>query len=159
MRRRKRYQRKVFTVEILANGDLSTFDPKGILSDVYDDCSVEVREAKTERLTPMKMAEALDTHETDRAFFMGEECRKDQPHTAIEFDLKYFGGDYSDTGDFVFIPNDFIDNQPTVEQAFIVWTGHDACHIVTIYLDEEYKSDGQPWDELSDVRLKFQESP
>lgn len=67
---------------------------------------------------------------------------KQVPHFKIEFDLNFFGGDYSNVGDFVYIPEDFVDQHQSIESAFVAFTDHSEKHIVCTYEDERVDADG-----------------
>lgn len=61
-------------------------------------------------------------------------CRK------VEYDLNFFGGDYSGVGSMVYIPND---EDLDIHEMFRRMTGIDPVHIIHIPLDETYTIDGE----------------
>ena len=77
----------------------------------------------------------------------------------VEYDLEYFGGDYSDVGDYAYVPHYLLDRVKTlfVEKrvlhndedvlgaAFLLTTGESACHIVSYNMDEPVDQDGNEW--------------
>jgi hypothetical protein len=69
----------------------------------------------------------------------------------VEWDLNYSGGNYSDVGNFVYIPLDMIDRQKgrseqsKLEKAFRQMTGQDPVHIVHWSPDEVFDQDGNDW--------------
>jgi len=75
------------------------------------------------------------------------------PHTRVEYDLEFTGGDYSDVGQFAYIPHRVIDEfGGGIQEAFKAHTGIDPVHIVNYNLDEAYDANGrflEDWD--SDV--------
>jgi hypothetical protein len=62
----------------------------------------------------------------------------------VEYDLEYSGGDYSDTGDFAYVPCSLADRLGSIEAAFERHTGHSRIHIVHYSPDELYTADGEP---------------
>jgi len=66
------------------------------------------------------------------------------PHTRVEYDLDFTGGDYSDVGNFAFVPLSVVDRHAgDVEAAFKAHTGIDPIHIVNHNLDEVYDENGR----------------
>lgn len=63
-------------------------------------------------------------------------------HQKVEFDLNYFGGDYSGVGSFVYIPESAVEEHGSIERAFIAVTGHAPQHIINTYDDERFTADG-----------------
>ena len=65
------------------------------------------------------------------------------PHTRVEYDPTFYGGDYHGTGTHALIPHAIIDNlNGDVEEAFRCETGLDPCHIVHYTQDEVYDRHG-----------------
>jgi len=70
----------------------------------------------------------------------------------VEYDLDYWGGDYSEVGQFAHIPHEVIDRLPgndddaKLRTAFTVLVG-DPRHIVHYTFDEAYDQDGNEWRE------------
>ena len=68
----------------------------------------------------------------------------------VEYDLDYWGGDYSKVGQFVYVPHEVIDRLPgthidkKLKTAFTVLVG-DPRHIVHYTFDEVYDQDGNEW--------------
>lgn len=60
----------------------------------------------------------------------------------FEFDLGYTGGNYSDVGDFAYVPESMV-NELGEKGAFTATTGHDAIHIIHWIVDELYTKDGE----------------
>ena len=57
----------------------------------------------------------------------------------VEYDLNYWGGEYSDVGSFALLPMDKVEaNGFDVEKTFAEVTGHDAAHIIHFCPDEVY---------------------
>jgi hypothetical protein len=69
-------------------------------------------------------------------------------HFRVEFDLGYWGGNYSGTGDAAFVPFSLLHGPErlTPHEAFTKFTGHIAAHIVHYTLDDLYDADGKPLD-------------
>ena len=70
----------------------------------------------------------------------------------VEYDLNYWGGDYSKVGQFAYIPHEVIDRLPgkdhdkKLKTAFTVLVG-DPRHIVHYTWDEPTDQDGNEWRE------------
>ena len=70
----------------------------------------------------------------------------------VEYDLNYWGGDYSDVGQFTYVPHEVIDRLPgkdmdrKLKTAFTVLVG-DPRHIVHYTFDEVYDHEGTEWQE------------
>ena len=60
----------------------------------------------------------------------------------VEYDLKFYGGDYDKVGNFALIPESLV-NELGLEAAFTKHTGHEACHIIHYTLDELYDASGE----------------
>lgn len=58
-------------------------------------------------------------------------------HIQVEYDLQFWGGDYSGVGQFAYVPATLVD-ELGVEEAFQAHTGIDPVHIVHYSLDELY---------------------
>lgn len=67
---------------------------------------------------------------------------RSEPHRKIEYDLGYWGGDYSDVGDFAYVPESLVARHDDVGAAFEAFTGHDRRHIVCTYEDEHVDAFG-----------------
>jgi hypothetical protein len=69
----------------------------------------------------------------------------------VEWDLSFFGGDYSDVGTFVHIPLALIDRMKgrgentRLEKAFTQMTKQEPVHIIHWSPDEFYDQDGKEW--------------
>jgi len=75
-------------------------------------------------------------------------------HFSVEYDLAYYGGDYSGVGQFVYLPLDELkygeglsDEQKAVGDLFNEKTGHDPSHIVNYNLDELVDKNGNELEE------------
>ncbi len=82
--------------------------------------------------------------------FKQEDSRK---FFVVEYDKKYFGGDYSDVGNFVYIPLAALDSICLDEQAKVNWAFRaklnlDPQHIIHYNLDELYTRTGDDSYEL-----------
>jgi hypothetical protein len=70
----------------------------------------------------------------------------------VEYDMDYWGGDYSKVGQFAYIPHEVIDRLPGKDQdrklrtAFAVLVG-DPRHVVHYTWDEPTDQDGNEWKE------------
>jgi hypothetical protein len=65
------------------------------------------------------------------------------PHTRVEYDLEFCGGNYSDTGSFALIPHSVIDtHRGDVPAAFRAHTGFDPMHMIHYTEDEVYDQNG-----------------
>ena len=64
-----------------------------------------------------------------------------EPHIRVEFDLNHWGGDYSHTGDFVFIPQS-VYIRYGIDTAFQAITHYNPQHIIQYDEDELYTYDG-----------------
>lgn len=60
-------------------------------------------------------------------------------HHIVEYNLGFFGGDYSGTVTVVLIPEEFSAKHESIEAAFTAFTGHDSKHIVCTNDDERVK--------------------
>lgn len=67
-----------------------------------------------------------------------------EPHAQIEFDLDFYGGDYSSVGHFVYIPHSAFDDDAGIELAFEKQTGLPRRCIIHYCLDDVYTADGEP---------------
>ena len=66
----------------------------------------------------------------------------------VEYDLEFFGGDYSGVGSFAYVPLADIGHTPdAVEAAFKKLTGHNPVHIIHYCPDETFDENGKPWRE------------
>lgn len=66
----------------------------------------------------------------------------------VEYDLSFFGGNYSGVGQFAYVPVDDIGHAPdSVEAAFEKLTGHKRVHIIHYCPDETFDEKGHPWHE------------
>ena len=86
---------------------------------------------------------------------MSQKCFK------VEYDLSYYGGDYSAVGDFACIPYEIVerldlvlkavrakfDEEDVVQGAFRLVTGYDPQHIVSYNMDEAVDEEGEEWDD------------
>ena len=73
------------------------------------------------------------------------------PHIQVEYDLAYWGGQYSQVGDYAYIPLGLVQTIG-LESAFQVATGHDPAHIISvdsINNDEFYLQNGDNWFEAA----------
>jgi len=76
-----------------------------------------------------------------------EEGRCACVHIQVEYDLAYYGGNYSGVGQFVYLSEFLIrqypgDEEESVHAIFQRITGHNPCHIVSYNVDERYDKDG-----------------
>ncbi len=67
----------------------------------------------------------------------------------VEYDLTYYGGDYTQTGDTVLVPLDLCNTLGT-EKAFEKFTGYEQQHIVSIREDELYDEEGEVVDDATE---------
>ncbi len=67
-----------------------------------------------------------------------------QPYIRFEYDLDFWGGDYSDVGDFAYVPAKRCE-KIGYERAFTEQTGIDAQHLIHYSPDELYDADGEFW--------------
>lgn len=65
----------------------------------------------------------------------------DRPYVQFEFDRKYYGGDYSRTGEFAYVPSSLCDELGH-EAAFTAQTGLDSVHLIHYSPDELYTASG-----------------
>lgn len=61
----------------------------------------------------------------------------------VEYDLEFAGGNYSNVGDFAYVPVELIDKCKNVEEAFQKHTGIDPIHIIHYCEDDWYTTDGE----------------
>lgn len=66
-----------------------------------------------------------------------------EPHASFEYDLEYYGGDYSGVGEFAYVPLRLVDELGP-RRAFRQHTGHSPRHIIHYDLDEELNAEGDP---------------
>ena len=80
----------------------------------------------------------------------------DQPKkkcVQVEYDLNYYGGDYSKVGTFAYLPLEVIDRCPgphddeRLKAAFNILTGYDRVHIIHYSFDELYDEEGNEWED------------
>jgi hypothetical protein len=65
------------------------------------------------------------------------------PHTRVEYDLEFSGGNYDKVGRFAYIPHSLIDKYDgDAGAAFKEATGHDPIHIIHYTVDEVYDAEG-----------------
>ena len=68
----------------------------------------------------------------------------------VEYDLNYWGGDYSKVGDYAYLPHEVIDRLPgkdndkRLKLAFAVLVD-DPRHIIHYTFDEVFDQDGNEW--------------
>lgn len=67
-------------------------------------------------------------------------------HIQVEYDKKFFGGDYSLVGDFALVRLSDVYRLGSVEAAFKHTTGIEAVHIIHYSEDELYDADWNPID-------------
>ena len=79
--------------------------------------------------------QVVDRVELKRAYDAGE--IRDESHIMVEYDLSFYGGDYSKVGRFAYVPSYWV-FMLEVEAAFNIATGIDPVHIVSYNLDEIY---------------------
>jgi len=79
--------------------------------------------------------------DTDELVLVEAEVRK-TPHIRVEYDLAYYGGDYSGVGQFVLIPEGLTFAFSGVEEAFEKVTGYNRRHMVHYSTDERFDADG-----------------
>jgi hypothetical protein len=72
------------------------------------------------------------------------------PHIKVEFDLGFFGGDYTNVGKHAYVPLPLVD-MLDVEEAFRLTTGHDPVHIVHYESGRFYMADGDPYRDPEDI--------
>lgn len=60
----------------------------------------------------------------------------------VEYDVNFFGGDYSGVGEFAYIPLDD-ELELSHSELFCLMTGVDPVHVIHIPLDETYTIDGE----------------
>jgi hypothetical protein len=65
-----------------------------------------------------------------------------EPHIQVEYDLDYWGGEYSGCGDFAYIPSSIYQGR-TLNEAFELVTGFSPEHIIHYSSDEDYTYDGK----------------
>jgi len=74
------------------------------------------------------------------------------PHIEIEYDKSYWGGDYTQVGDYAYIPFELVD-AIGAEEAFQIATGCDRANIVNVNHSEDeqiYRKDGTNWFEAAE---------
>lgn len=62
----------------------------------------------------------------------------------VEYDLSFFGGDYSGVGQYAYIPASLVNAGVSVEGAFKAKTGIDPVHIIHYSTDDLYDAKGEP---------------
>ena len=62
----------------------------------------------------------------------------------VEYDPLYYGGDYCDTGYFVYVEASRVKSNADVHNLFEELTGLDSVHIIHFSLDDLYTKDGDP---------------
>lgn len=78
-----------------------------------------------------------------------------EAHIKVEYDPRYTGGDYTDVGDFAYIPVTLVDAfckeghdfEDALGLAFTKVTKQDAMHIVHYTSDEHFDHQGEPIEE------------
>lgn len=82
------------------------------------------------------------------------------PHIKVEFDLNYFGGDYSGTGDIVLIPVALVDAVGgDVHAAFEKLTRYSAANVVYFNSDEQYNDRGTLLEDMLDAQTAQPAAP
>lgn len=73
----------------------------------------------------------------------------DHPHVCVEYDMNFYGGNYSSVGENVYVPESLIDLMDgDVAAAFAKFTRIDAVHMVSYVSDQRFDGNGEPFEEL-----------
>lgn len=76
-------------------------------------------------------------------------CEIDHPHVRIEFDMDYYGGDYTSVGQHAYVPEALIDLLGgDVAAALAKFKRIDPVHMVGYSGDERFDADGEPLEEF-----------
>jgi hypothetical protein len=80
---------------------------------------------------------------------MASNCRPGRvPCVRVEYDLGFWGGDYSGVGQFAYVPFEAVGARGSVEEAFFYQTGHDPAHVIHYAPDEVYDQHGEEWEDF-----------
>ena len=80
-----------------------------------------------------------------------EANQKDEPCVQVEYDLAFWGGDYSSIhSEYVHIPVRLVEQLRSVEDAFVLVTGESRRHIISYSESEHFTRDGEPWEEQTE---------
>lgn len=139
----EKFYRTVIKVEVLSEDPYHPQSLKQIARDTYDgDCSGHWEVESSQEVPPAEMAKLLEKQGSDPAFLLGDEWN--EPHIRVEYDLEYYGGDYSKVGQFAYLHADTVE-EIGVEEAFRQATGIDPVHIIHYTSDEFFTAEGEEW--------------
>ena len=108
-----------------------------------EDCISSVQHECTEKVAKKNLPKEFEA-------IIDREKLKNKPHFQVEYDVNFYGGDYDDVGQFVYIPVCLIDIYGSEKKAFEQITGIDKRHIIHYSSDEYYDSEGNMLDEDED---------
>jgi len=151
-----KYFRTVFQIEVLSEGTPieEDMDVYAIAMAIGDgDCSGKTSVVLTQGLSAKEAAAALESQGSDAGFFQGLDLIDEEPHIKVEYDTSYTGGNYSDVGDFAYIPVSLIDAfideshdecfETALHAAFRKLTHLDSMHIVNFNSEERFTESGE----------------
>jgi hypothetical protein len=125
------------TVEFLKTGDITWASRSGRTE--------ERRHVTTGDRLQLRVVPTGDEYELwdgKWSVLMPADAVRVSPCIRVEYDLAFFGGDYSKVGSFAYLPVANIGR--SVELAFEKQTGHKRVHIIHYSEDERYDSEGNP---------------
>ncbi|MBY0240066.1 MAG: hypothetical protein K2X55_12195 [Burkholderiaceae bacterium] len=80
----------------------------------------------------------------------------DHPHVCVEYDMNFYGGNYSSIGKHVYVPEALVDLvDGNVAAAFSKFTRIDAVHMVSYVGDQRFGGDGDPLEEIEYATESF----
>lgn len=110
-----------------------------------DNAEVAARQAELIELDAWVVLEMLGRQVT--VVEKPEVNQKDEPCVQVEYDLAFWGGDYSSVhGEYVHIPVRLVEQLRSVEDAFVLVTGESRRHIISYSESEHFTRDGKPWE-------------
>lgn len=146
---KRKFYKTVIRVEVLSEWRYNPGSLEQIARDIYDgDCSGRWDVLTSEEVDAKEMAQLLMQQGSDPEFFRLSEKGEDiesnyseDSYIQFEYDLTFYGGDYSDVGKFAYVPAKLCDDLG-FERAFQKHTGYDPCHIIHYSPDELYTAEG-----------------
>ena len=125
--------------------EIDRFKPLAEIEDAInnEDSIGSVIHERTERIAKKNLPKEFEA-------IIDREKLKNKPHFQVEYDVNFYGGDYDDVGQFVYIPVCLIDIYGSEKKAFEQITGIDKRHIIHYSSDEYYDSEGNMLDEDED---------
>ncbi len=114
-----------------------------------DNAEVAARQAELIELDAWVVLEMLGQQVT--VIEKPEANQKDEPCVQVEYDLAFWGGDYSSIhSEYVHIPVRLVEQLRSVEDAFVLVTGESRRHIISYSESEHFTRDGEPWEEQTE---------